>query len=877
MTSNTLKVTMTTVVYAMCLAASAADITLSKTSDYNVGFNDTACWSVSGVPGSGDDYWLLDESKIFYSKAGNKGSELFSGNSLNIGSPSSSSFGFKNGRLHLATIAASTVTLPNLVWWSGQINTGYNGTHLWYGIWTVRQADAGAYHRTGLNAAGHCYTNFVTLASSGDDADAANAVIEIGVGSSGSYPGSITYNTMSTGTQGYHHFRGDFSGYKGSFYVSAPYQPVVFFNETIIGDPTVPNAAALRLGTNACFAIGADFTQNASRGIQISGTQAYFMTWSQVANEWALSYPVSGTGNVIKDGPGKVTLACAWTAGDITVKAGTLELTPSASFPAGQNVTVKSGATLIINRADCWTGFNVTAESGSTVARNIIVGYDAATDTIASPASIPADAVSGSDGKISLVLSEAIPIPFNSTKRLAVATLGAGATFTAVDFKDDSAKTCGLPKTSFEIDGSTLYLVARPVAVSVRDFDNSNSTINGANAGVTTEYWSNGATAQPGFDYLLTNAVGKIGTGNFAGDSLAITGNKNTDSQNQASRLTATTLYPPVTIRANSASYSVHELAGDIVIAGVYGDSNVVRFRGVVGGSGKVAEGLDVTANLSGDGTVNFNGANVTAGMHRMGVHGDNAGFVGQIVAATESNGHTTNRWLTTRLGFSAPENLGGAPDVFKYDAIKTQSYSFLHPEATMTLETVNRGIDISSGGFDVPEGVTFTVKAPIRQETIAYKLGGGILALGGTICWGADGTRTKATSSQRTVVEEGGIAAAADSGVKDMYLVMSNGTAIVVQPSDAVTNGITGTLSVPEGKVRVLLDADSPLPESGSVTAPICTLATSLGDVSELFDMVKPRRCSAEIVKTPVVVDGVECTRYSARYHYVGFTIIMR
>jgi hypothetical protein len=97
MTSNTLKVTMTTVVYAMCLAAFAADITLSKTSDYNVGFNDTACWSVSGVPGSGDDYWLLDESKIFYSKAGNKGSELFSGNSLNIGSPSSSSFGFKNG------------------------------------------------------------------------------------------------------------------------------------------------------------------------------------------------------------------------------------------------------------------------------------------------------------------------------------------------------------------------------------------------------------------------------------------------------------------------------------------------------------------------------------------------------------------------------------------------------------------------------------------------------------------------------------------------------------------------------------------------------------------------------------------------------------
>ena len=340
-----------TIVCATCLAATAADITLSKTSDYNVGFNDTACWSVSGAPESGNDYWLLDESKIFYSKAGNNGSESFAGRSLNVGAPSSSSFGFKSGKLGLATTAASTTTIPNLIWWSGQINTGYTAVHLWYGTWTVRQADAGAYHRTGLNAARHCYTNFVTLVSSDDDVNAANAVIELGVGSSGSYPGSVSYSTMTNGTQGYHHFRGNFSGYKGSFYVSAPHQPVVFFNETIIGDPLVPNAAAVRLGTNACFAIGADFVQNTSRGIQIYGPQAYFMTWSHVANEWTLSYPVSGTGNVIKDGPGKVTLACAWTAGDITVKAGTLELTTRASFPAGQqNVTVKSGATLIQRR-----------------------------------------------------------------------------------------------------------------------------------------------------------------------------------------------------------------------------------------------------------------------------------------------------------------------------------------------------------------------------------------------------------------------------------------------------------------------------------------------------------------------------------------------
>ncbi len=137
--------------FTMCLATSAADVTLQKTSNYSVGFSDTSCWSVSGAPSAGNDYWLLSESKIFYSKAGNKGDEAFAGDSLNIGSPSSSSFGFTSGKMSLATIAASTVTLPNLVWWSGLVNTGYNGIHLWYGTWTIRQADAGAYHRTGLN------------------------------------------------------------------------------------------------------------------------------------------------------------------------------------------------------------------------------------------------------------------------------------------------------------------------------------------------------------------------------------------------------------------------------------------------------------------------------------------------------------------------------------------------------------------------------------------------------------------------------------------------------------------------------------------------------------------------------------------------------
>ena len=190
-----------------------------------------------------------------------------------------------------------------------------------------------------------------------------------------------------------------------------------------------------------------------------------------------------------------------------------------------------------------------------------------------------------------------------------------------------------------------------------------------------------------------------------------------------------------------------------------------------------------------------------------------------------------------------------------------------------MTLETTNRGFDISSGGFDVPEGVTFTVKAPIRQESSAYKLGGGVLALGGSICWGSNGTTTKAAYGQRTIVEEGGIMAASDNGVKDMYLVMSNDTAIVLSPGAGLTYGFTGTVMVPTGKVRIALD---PAYENGDVafSVPICTVPDDT--LSDSFTLVRAKGFSATIQTEEVMRDDVPCTRYSACYQPVGLVLIV-
>ena len=191
-----------------------------------------------------------------------------------------------------------------------------------------------------------------------------------------------------------------------------------------------------------------------------------------------------------------------------------------------------------------------------------------------------------------------------------------------------------------------------------------------------------------------------------------------------------------------------------------------------------------------------------------------------------------------------------------------------------MTLETTNRGIDISSGGFDVPEGVTFTVKAPIRQESSAYKLGGGVLALGGTICWGSDGATTKAGNGQRTVVEEGGIMAASDVGVKDMYLVMSNETAIVLSPGAELTYGFTGTVMVPTGKVRIVLDSAYNGADVG-FTAPICTVDDST--LANKFTLVRAKGLSATLKTETVTCGSVECTKYSVCYTPTGFVLVFR
>ena len=115
---------------------------------------------------------------------------------------------------------------------------------------------------------------------------------------------------------------------------------------------------------------------------------------------------------------------------------------------------------------------------------------------------------------------------------------------------------------------------------------------------------------------------------------------------------------------------------------------------------------------------------------------------------------------------------------------------------------------------------------------------------------------------------------AAADSGVKDMYLVMSNDTSIVLSPAAGLTNGFTGTVSVPSGRVRLVLDAAY---ENGgsAIRVPVCTVAD--GALADSFSLVHAKGYSAALETEAVTCGGVACVRYSVKYRPEGALMVIR
>ena len=589
-------------------------------------------------------------------------------------------------------------------------------------------------------------------------------------------------------------------------------------------------------------------------------------------SSFELPMPISGSYGFTKDGDGTVTLSGAYSAGDIVVANGTLDIAATASFPAGQNISVASGASLIVHQS--LSGFNISgAGTWEQVLDPLVVEYDDSTHTATAIARGSSYGIP--DGvKQPISLSEPVALPLHvAPAQQEVLTVAAGAAdLSADDFVDATEKTYGLPKTSFTVekDGAGVqhvYLTIRPVVVSVLHFNDSSVGLNGD---ATT--WSNGTGAQTGFDYLITNLVNEIGNFDFNGDSLTIADTSEVHSR-ENSRISSATIYPGNMIRQNrSTGGGRWTINGNICIVGDYGDSSYLTFQA------RYAGGYHrLSANLSGAGSLKLVGAGVDGGIvggHPLGspqLYGDNSAYLGKMYVTYGDNNRT--EYDGTPFGFNSAAALGGALDEFKFDSLQLDRYSMICPATSMEFSTENRGI-YGSGpfGFDITNGVTFKVGVPVKMDNIMFKHGEGDLILGGAISYGGSSTKT-------CYVREGGIGALNDAAVAELDVVFSNGTKIVVAPGATLANGFTGmTFEPADATVTIDFASDFTPPANGEAfTMAIATVPTSEGDLSSHFALGSLKGYTGTIVTDSVVVDEVACTRYSVKYTHKGMIVIFR
>ena len=692
----------------------------------------------------------------------------------------------------------------------------------------------------------------------------------------------ITINTHS-GDAYYIGLTGDNAGYQGNFKQSTSLTPLFVGHANALGSPSDSRSDALLIdAANAVFSVVKGVTPNATRGIDINkdGFRICATNYTGFADrasdyrdctEFELPMPITGEYGFTKTGPGMVTLSGDYTAGDIAVESGTLVIASSANFLAGQKISVASGAELDIYQPT--NGFVIVQEDGAIVKNEldpIAVTYNAEDkEAMAVEASASFRIPAGM--KQPIALSSAIKLPLDSELQLEVLTVASGAApLLADDFTDETPKTFGLPKTSFEVttDGSGIqhvFLNVRPVVVSVGTFQDKDGLAGNATS------WSNGTIAQPGYDYLVTNIIHEIGNADFAGDSLTIAGGQQIRTRHTPVRISPATVYPGSMIQQYSKNGN-YVLTGNLDIVGQYGSLEYVTFLAYYKGGWH-----QLAANLSGEGTLMMQGGMATGDFSdnvpgNPQLYGDNSAYKGKIyMTATSDRTEGTGAALT----FNSDVALGGALDTFKYDSLTLDKYSVLRPATSIDFSTENRGI-YGSGpfGFDVTNGVTFKVGVPVKMDDIMFKHGAGDLILGGAISFGGS------SSNATCYVREGGIGALNDAAVAGLNMVFSNGTKIVLSSDATLVNGFTGLSFEPaaDATVSVALASDFTPPANGaSFTVAIATVPTSAGDLSSHFALGSLKGYTGTIVTENVVVDDVPCIRYIAKYSHSGMSISIR
>ena len=356
--------------YAICVLASAVFSFASlQAADYFLATNngqwnqavwvrlgDTAATKVA--PSAGNVYWVVSgftDSASGTSSAANLYTSATSPSApICIGSPADSPFGARSGNL-LRKWGVWEADFPEIRWYNGNLQ-GDTYSHTYKGRIVLYKGGESAVHKYVYDPG--YYVKFSNSLVSDTPDVAISVQRQSGLS-------ALTKANLDSASK-YFAMTGDNFRYKGAFVMTAscPFYPFQIGGDHSLGNPYVPNAAALCLPDNGAVRVLATAgMQSSARGIRLDGNTAYLVV---NAGASVLRYSVSRTdgvaGTLVKYGNGTNTLDCAYSAGDIVVEQGVLRIGGGASFPDGQAFTVKDGARLEIGYCPGLRRHTVTCE-----------------------------------------------------------------------------------------------------------------------------------------------------------------------------------------------------------------------------------------------------------------------------------------------------------------------------------------------------------------------------------------------------------------------------------------------------------------------------------------------------------------------------------
>ena len=730
------------------------------------------------------------------------------------------------------------------------------------------------------------------LTLSGTFTGESDVVVTLAVGGSYTGDGVNSYSDIR--------FDGDFSGYKGKFSANAWTLAKLqtggmilhFKSESSMGDPSSPFTDAVTIRHRSMLQIDEAVTQTSARGITLDLSAGQFASLyaPSASTSWTLRAPLYGCveGTLKKDGAGTVTLAGSMTATNLHVAAGTLVVDTTASFAAGTVITVESGAKLIYKRLGTTPIVTVVVEEGGSCIYSSLtdIPFDGTFVETVDCTAVTAAERAAMPKPISVSLSQAIPVPFSETNRLAIATFDEAAGFTAADFTDAMAKSFHrLPttwlETATENGVTTLYLVARP---AVEYLPNS---ANLGNRLATAANWSDGMLPQKGKDYFSRQGTSSNRSGNgsniasygFNGESLTVNGGIGVYAQDFfVTELRLRAENQLMVAHGNQSSYWPRIFRGRYDLDASCTDSKPAKV--VLDTKTTYA---DLRAELVGTGTFQLNTGVKSVEDGGFGVFpfyftGMSTNFLGRLEITTSGSTSFMDMYVTNGAAFGGPLPAYSANAVRinpNSEAIDAGHAVSITAMADTTVDAANRGWHMASGTLGASNGVTFVFAPPtLTVMTKLCKRGGGTLALGcNTIGVGT-----------AFAVEEGYVKALSADCCTNLNLTFSAGAGIKADlaPADATVAAkglIAKSIQPAEEGGTILVAPDIPqdfaMPPQFSVIA--CTVPAEQADLTDTLRAAYVSKYTGRIEKDDTTYAAEGLVTYTATWTKTGFTVILR